>query len=476
VLRKALVVCAIVLSSICNLCAQVGVRKALLIGNGQYKADEQSPGFANLPMTAQDANRVGAMLEENGFAHENVTILTDQNWAEMIRDLSDFSKLLKPNDSALFYFSGHGFALDGENYIAPIGFEFGDDKASTIKAAISLKKILNSIGRAQTRVVILDACRDEPTLLKALDAYPSHSFGPLVPPQGSGSLVAFATSYGFSTSGASASGLSFYTQYLVKSLEAHPPTMKVAVDSAADLLTHDNPDAPAPGIYNEMRGDFPLLGAPTPPISDPDRKENPLSNLVSAAEFDELKAIDDFIGRKSEMELREVFDLPKMLYFNVELVKRSMAPQMVSAHLSAEIDAYFAGGQAMTDVRLLSMQNVNDRIQVNPTPGRVFIVNLPPKYLQSRSRLTKFCQSPELPSNLIKALKDFDAAVQANISSMIPSLNESLLANPRSILEDDDPKSEFFASAEGHYWGQFIQLEPKANAVSDAVRSAMGVK
>jgi hypothetical protein len=244
-----------------SLLAQALTRRALIIGNGQYMADDGSSGFPNLPMTSRDANAVGAVLEENGFEHADVTILTDQTFAGMITALSDFSKSLKPNDSALFYFSGHGFALDGENYIVPVGFQFGENKASAIRAAISLQRVLKSIERAKTRVVILDACRDEPPLPKGLDASSTHSFGHLVPTQGSGSLVAFATSYGSTASGASASGLSFYTQFLVQSLTRHPPNMRTALDDAKSLLMNADPDAPPPGIYNEMRGDFPLAGS-----------------------------------------------------------------------------------------------------------------------------------------------------------------------------------------------------------------------
>jgi hypothetical protein len=281
VLRKAIVFCTSILFYVLSLHAQAGTRKALIIGNGQYKVGDQSAGFRNLPMTARDANAVGAMLEENGFEHADIKILTDQTLADMITALSDFSKSLRPNDSALFYFSGHGFALDGENYIVPIGFQFGESKASAVKAAVALKKVLNSIGRAQTRVVILDACRDEPPLPKGLDSNSSHAIGHLVPTQGSGSLVAFATSYGFTTSGSSVSGLSFYTQFLVESLKEHPPNMKDALDRAKDLLINADPDAPPPGIYNEMRGAFPLAGEPTrlpPAVAASSRSLDDVSN------------------------------------------------------------------------------------------------------------------------------------------------------------------------------------------------------
>ncbi len=221
-----------------------------------------------------------------------------------------------------------------------------------------------------------------------------------------------------------------------------------------------------------------LLSRKTPPTHDSnnaDAMQNQPNDLVFNAEFEELKAIDDFLGRKSEIERRETFDLLNMLHFNIELLKRSMAPQLVSREASDEIDNYFKGGNAIADVRLINPQSVNDRIEANPTPGRVWLINTSPKYLQSQDRLRKYCESPQLPSKVINALKEFETVVENNTYLMRNSLDESQLANPASILEDDDDRSSFFRSAEGHYWHQFAQLKPKADAVRDSIRLAMGM-
>jgi hypothetical protein len=199
-------------------------------------------------------------------------------------------------------------------------------------------------------------------------------------------------------------------------------------------------------------------------------------DLLFGTQLEELKAIDALIARKDEVELRETFDLPKMLHYNIELTRRSMAPQLLSPTDSSAIDHYFEGGQAKLDVRLASIQNVNDHLTASLTPGRVAIVNLPVKYLQARSQLIRLSESPDLPSKVIEALKDFDAAIEKNTDLMRSSLDESVTANPASLLEDDDNRSTFFRSAEGHYWRQFVQLKPKGDAVRDAIRVAIGVK
>jgi hypothetical protein len=258
--------CLIGLAYIVSAQAQTGARKALVIGNGQYKLDEKSSGFDNIPSAPMDANKIGAKLEENGFDPANVTIKTNLDFKAMIIALSDFAQSLTGSDSAVVYYSGHGFALDGEDYIAPKGFQFGPDKDSTKKAAVSLQQVLNGIHRARLSAVILDACRDEPPSIKSPKAT-QNSFEHLVPPSGSGSIVAFATDYGYTTSGTSASGLSFYTQYLVESLESHPPTLDVALERAKDLLLRAHPHNPPPGIYLGLNGHFPLSGR-SPALAD----------------------------------------------------------------------------------------------------------------------------------------------------------------------------------------------------------------
>ena len=202
--------------------------------------------------------------------------------------------------------------------------------------------------------------------------------------------------------------------------------------------------------------------------------ENQPPNLVFSAAFEEMKAIDGFLGRKSEVELRETFDLPNMLHFNIELVKRSIAPQLVTAEVSAEIDNYFKGGNAIGEIRLINPQNVNEHFEAHPVPGRVFLINTSPKYNESRDRLRRYCESPLLPSTVVNVLKDFQAVIENDTNLMRSSLDESQLTNPVFILDDDDDHSAFFRSAEGRYWQQFTQLRPKADAVRDATRYAMG--
>jgi hypothetical protein len=54
----------------------------------------------------------------------------------------------------------------------------------------------------------------------------------------------------------------------------------------------------------------------------------------------DIKAIDDFLGRKDENELRNEFDFPNMLEYNIRLQKRELARPMVSKEVSDDIDNF----------------------------------------------------------------------------------------------------------------------------------------
>jgi hypothetical protein len=138
--------------------------------------------------------------------------------------------------------------------------------------------------------------------------------------------------------------------------------------------------------------------------------------------------------------------------------------------------AFYEGGLDRVDARYLKTERVNNRIVVTPIPGKIGVLHLSPTHVASRTLLTHYISSSELPTNVIDGLKRLDRAVDTNLTLMIESLNESLSADRRNILLNDDPSSNWFGSASGLYWGHFVPLEPYAKDVNAGIRSALGVK
>lgn len=132
-------------------------RVALVIGNSGYQS------VAALPNAATDARDVAARLAEIGFAVHSGTDLTR---AETLALVDEFSQALQPDDLALFYYAGHGAQIGAENYLIPVDATAADEVSLT-EASIRLDSVMRTMElRADRRIVILDACRNNPFLEK----------------------------------------------------------------------------------------------------------------------------------------------------------------------------------------------------------------------------------------------------------------------------------------------------------------------
>ncbi|WP_080801049.1 caspase family protein, partial [Desulfamplus magnetovallimortis] len=133
--------------------AEAADRTALVIGNGAYKS---SP-LKNPPNDARDMKK---NLEKCGF---QVISLLDVGHRDMERAVDNFYKRLKKADAGLFYYSGHGIQIDGENYLIPVDANVSSE--SDVKfEAVNAARIMGKMKDAGTplKIMILDACRDNP--------------------------------------------------------------------------------------------------------------------------------------------------------------------------------------------------------------------------------------------------------------------------------------------------------------------------
>ena len=137
--------------------AQAEERFALVLGNSNYKS------IAALTNPVNDVEAVDKLLNSAGF---DVTKAVDLGQAEMRSAVSTFAAKLagKSADSvALVYFAGHGVQIDGQNYLLPVDAEIKQESDVAL-AGIRLSDVMNVLNSlpSKTRIVILDACRNNP--------------------------------------------------------------------------------------------------------------------------------------------------------------------------------------------------------------------------------------------------------------------------------------------------------------------------
>jgi hypothetical protein len=161
-------------------------RTALVIGNAAYLED----ALAN---PINDATDVAAALRSLGF---EVTLLLDADLRTMEEALDTFNSQLNRGGVGVFYYAGHGVQVEGENYLIPLTAALARQNDVRYEA-IALGKVLNAMeeSEAQVKVVIIDACRDNPFYRRwrsgnrTLSSERGLAFE--VPPEGT--IISFAT-------------------------------------------------------------------------------------------------------------------------------------------------------------------------------------------------------------------------------------------------------------------------------------------
>ena len=165
-------------------------RVALVIGNGRYAS------VPALPNPDRDAGLIAETLRGAGF--QSVTLATDLSRTGLIAALNRFSEEAERADWALVYFAGHGIEVGGTNYLVPVDARLRSDR-DIGDEAVALDRVLEAIDAARKlRLVILDACRDNPFLTAMRRTQAARSIGrglARVEPEG-GTLIAFAAKHG----------------------------------------------------------------------------------------------------------------------------------------------------------------------------------------------------------------------------------------------------------------------------------------
>jgi hypothetical protein len=164
-------------------------RVALVIGNSEYTMT------ARLPNARNDSEDMALKLSELGFT---VTLEQDLSLAEMTHAVQRFARQAASSQEALVFFAGHGMEVEGENWLIPVDARLEADIDVEFEA-VPMSVLLSAVSRARgLKLVILDACRDNPFIVSMDRRDRSRSVGrglARVDPT-EGTLVAFAARAG----------------------------------------------------------------------------------------------------------------------------------------------------------------------------------------------------------------------------------------------------------------------------------------
>ena len=134
------------------------VRIALVIGESRY---------VNLPRLMnpeKDARSIAETLQKMGY---DTQLLLDASEDGIRKEIRKFASQSGKADVAVVFYAGHGAQLNGSNYLLPIDMDVPNTEADIQFAGLKVDDLINSIG-SNTKIVFLDARRDNPALFKNL--------------------------------------------------------------------------------------------------------------------------------------------------------------------------------------------------------------------------------------------------------------------------------------------------------------------
>jgi len=247
-------------------------RVALVIGNSAY---QNVPPLTN---PANDGTVMTATFKSAGF--DVVDYRRDLTARETRRALRDFADAARDADIAVVYYAGHGMEVEGSNYLIPVDARLERD-TDVYDETLSLDRILVAVEPARKlRLVILDACRDNPFTRNMQRTVATRSLGrglAKVEPTSPNTLIAYSVKAG-STAQDGDGKNSPFTLALSRHIATPGLDVRKAFGFVRDEVLKSTGNRQEPFVYGSLGGeDVPLVPGvprvvtqmPAAPVANP---------------------------------------------------------------------------------------------------------------------------------------------------------------------------------------------------------------
>src|SRR5258706_12322043 len=266
-------------------------RVAFVVGNGAYK------NVAPLPNPAIDAKSMAKVLRNVGFDVVEGANLTGD---KMTEKLLEFGKKAEGADVALFFYAGHGIAINGSNYLLPVDADLKSEMDVKLGAAINVDVTLEqTMGDAKVKLVFLDACRDNPFAAKIRSAKATRSVnvqtGLAEMKSGEGTLIAFATGPGQTALDGEVGTNSPFTRALMANIAAPGVEIQQAMTKVRAQVNEETNKNQLPWGHTNLIGSVYLNPAPAAAGSPVEAPNTPavIAGPVSQVELEFWRSVKD---------------------------------------------------------------------------------------------------------------------------------------------------------------------------------------
>jgi uncharacterized caspase-like protein len=286
--RSALLFFWVFLISIAADPALADKRVALVIGMSKY---QQVPQLTN---PARDADAMTALFKSAGF--DVVDSARDLGVSDFRRAVREFSETSRNADIAVVYYAGHGIEVDGNNYLIPADARLLSD-FDVEDETVSLDRVVRALDSVKRlKLVILDACRDNPFATTMKRSIASRSVGRglgKVEPSMSDTLIAFAAKAGAVASDGEGQNSPFATA-LVKYITEPGLDLRLAFGRVRDDVLKSTSNRQEPFVYGSLGGETTAL---VPAVAKPvDPEAQARIDYELAAQVGTRDAWDSFIA------------------------------------------------------------------------------------------------------------------------------------------------------------------------------------
>ena len=310
--------------------ARAEKRVALVIGNGVY---ENVPKLAN---PIKDAAALAEMFRGAGF--DWVKLRKDVSNLEFKRALREFMDAAQDADIAVVYYAGHGIQVRDMNYMIPVDAKLATE-VDAEDEAVSLERIMMALEPAKRlRLVILDACRDNPFARTMKRRVATRAIGgglAMMEPMSSDTLIAYAAKAGSIAEDGGGENSPFAAA-LVKHLSVPGLDIRLAFGRVRDDVLKRSRTRQEPFIYGSLGGEsISLVPAPQEHEDEAraEREEKARVEREAAQQREEKTRANREAAQQREAETRRL----KAQEAPREAAEREMAPKRAEAPRLAKL-------------------------------------------------------------------------------------------------------------------------------------------
>jgi hypothetical protein len=220
---------------------------ALVIGNARYR---------EIPLNnpENDARVIASTLRRLGFEVSEHVNLNVKDFRRVLREFA--RRLQNEAGAAVFFYAGHGVQIDGRNYLLPVDINLRDEEEVKDEAVDVDELFVSRLerSRAAVRIVILDACRDNPFKTRTRNI--AVRGGGLAEMNAAGALIAYSSAPGSSAEDGPPGTNSVFTRHLAKEMLTEGVEVEQMFKNVRVNVIRDTGQRQVPWVNTSMTVNF----------------------------------------------------------------------------------------------------------------------------------------------------------------------------------------------------------------------------